>query len=178
MEVLVGGGMVVDVATKEDMDRHFSRLADLMERPRSRFERYAGAQAPRAANAAFGIRFPQPKAHGDEIWELQWLALYGDDPTAVLTTAIANVRAALFVGSRIPDAQLPVAATAGLDHGGAILPGLAVPSLTTIPDKNVVYPGEEPYVLLYGTGLVAGAGTYHALLGVIAKPNVPAALTW
>lgn len=183
-EVLVGGSasLVVDLATKEDLQRHTDRLVSVLSRPHARYHRYHGARAPRAANAPFVIKLDTPRPPTGWLWELQWVEIHGDTPQ--IPTAIANVNAMLLAGAAPPDASLTASAVAltpwgGLDHAGIIVPGLAVPSgLVTIPDKSVVHTDEEVYAILSGTGLVAGAAFYHVTVGVIEKPQTPEALTW
>lgn len=174
MEVRLEGGVVVDLATRSDHERATGRLASLLERPHSKFERIAAGKAPRAGNLIFALSLGKPST--GTLWKVQWIVLTGDDPTAA--AAIANVRAALFAGSCPPDSQLPVAGTAGLDTAGCMLTGLAVPSTTAVAEMSVVYSNEELYVIFAGTGTVAGAASYHATVGVLVLPQTPGALTW
>lgn len=177
-EVLLAGGVTIDVATKKDVAAHHDRLAALLERPHARFHRYSGGGPPRATNLPTVIRLDTPKPPAGWMWLLQWVAITGDDPT--VSAAIANVRAALFVGARPNDAAIPNPPASGLDYAGCILPGISVPTpnAITIPDKNVVYTEEEVYAVLAGTGLVAGAAFYHLLVGVVEIPQRPDALMW
>lgn len=172
MEISLATAVAVEVATKDDLVRHTDRLARLLERPHARYLRAAAGKAPLAANHAFAISLGKPTA--GLLWIVQYVLVTGDDPTNI--TAIANTRAAIFVGSPGPDSQMGTGA--GLDTAGCIVPGLAIPSLTNLPDKCVVHTDEELYAVLFGTGLSAGAVTYHFNAGLLELPQTAEALLW
>lgn len=172
MEALVGASAVVDIATKDDLQAHHERLAGLLDRPHGRFYRAANAKAPLGSNHAFSISLGRPPS--GKLWIVQYVILTGDDPTNI--TAIANTRAAVFVGSVQPDSGLT--ATTTLDQAGCIVPALAIPSLTNVPDKCIVHTDEELYAVLFGTGLSAGAVSYHFNAGLLELPQKAEALLW
>jgi hypothetical protein len=175
MEVRLAGGVLIDVATAGDVKTQGDRLAKLLERPHARFLRQNNGKVPRAANAPFCISLGRPPQ--GMLWKVQWLIITGDDPT--VATAIANVRAALFAGAMPPDSQLSGSAPIiGQDFAGVLQHGIAVPSTITIPDMSVVYSNEELYVVIGGTGTVAGAGNYHVSAGLLEMPQTAEALTW
>lgn len=178
MEVRLAGGALIDIATAEDVKAGHDRIAKLLERPHARFYRAFGGKAPRAANLPFVIPLQQTGPPGGMMWLLQWAIFIGDDPTQI--TAIANARAALFIGNAPPDSSLAGAApvTGQLDPAGCVLPGVAIPSITAIPDKSVAYSGEQVYGIIAGTGTVAGAVSYRLILGVIELPQTAEALMW
>lgn len=178
MEILVAGGAAVDIATRQDLEAHHERIRKALERPHARYHRLVGARPPVAANKPFIIPLDTPRPPTGWMWEVQWVSIYGDDPT--VSAAIANVRAAVLVGTRPTDASLTNPPASGVDYAGVILPGLAVPTpgSQNVPDKNIVYSDEELYALLAGTGLVAGAGFYHFNAGVIELPQTADALMW
>jgi hypothetical protein len=175
-EVLLQGGITIDVATKQDIEAHHRRLEAILERPHARFFRANGGRAPLASNATFAMSLG--KVTSGMMWLVQWIVVTGDDPT--VSAAIANVRAALFAGSMRPDTQYKIVGTTldGADFGNMLQSGIAVPSTVTIPDKSVVYTGEELYLLFAGSGLSAGAGFYHATAGIIELPQRADALMW
>ncbi len=175
MEVRVAGGALVDIATREDLAASFERLSDLLERPHARFQRLSAGRAPRAGNAPFSVTLGRPPE--GMLWKVQWVLVTGDDPT--VSTAIANVRAALLVGSMPPDSQLSGnAPIAGVDFAGVVQSGIIVPSTVIIADVNVVYSNEELYAIIGGTGTVAGASFYHVSVGVLELPQTAEALMW
>lgn len=177
-EVLLAGGITIDVATKSDLESHHRRIESMLERPHARFFRAVAGRAPRASNAPFAMKFDQGKPPAGMMYLVQWLVITGDDPT--VSSAIANVRAALFAGNMQPDTKYAIVGTTldGADFSNMIQSGIVVPSTITIPDKSVVYTGEELYVLMAGSGLSAGAGFYHATAGIIELPQRADALMW
>lgn len=178
MEITVAGGAVIDLATREDHERGIARLAGLMQKPHARYFRAFGGRASRASNAPFAIQLQPSRPPGGMLWLVQWALFTGSDPSA--SAAIANVRAALFVGSIPPDSNLSGnAPLIGADSGGLILPGQAVPSLNTMPDKSVVYASEDLYALFVGSGLNAGdVNGYRVNIGILELPATPEALLW
>jgi hypothetical protein len=177
MEVRLAGGVMIDLATAEDVERGHDRIAKLLERPHARFFRAFGGRPPRAASVPFVIQLQPSRPPGGMMWLVQWVATMGDDPT--VSTAIANVRAALFAGNVPTDASLGGGATPiGVDFGGTLMTGIIVPSTLTVPDKSVVYSNEDLYAMIAGTGTVAGAGNYRVVVGIIELPQTPEALMW
>jgi len=184
MEISVATAAAVDIATKKDLEVHTDRLAELLRRPHSRYQRLHGARAPRAGNNPFVIKLDTPRPPMGWFWELQWALLMGDDPATA--TAIANVRAMLIIGAAPPDASITAGAVAaawgGIDYPGVIINGIAIPTPgpITIPDKNVCHSDEEIYAVVGGSGTLAGAAFYHLTVAVLGKPQSQEseALTW
>lgn len=178
MEIALAGGVVVDLATRQDHEHGVERLAKLLEKPHARYFRAIGGRAARTGNAPFVVQLQPSRPPGGMLWLVQWALFTGSDPSA--SAAIANVRAALFVGSIPADSTLSGnAPLIGGDSGGLILPGQAVPSLSTMPDKSVVYASEDLYAIFVGTGLVAGdANGYRVSIGLLELPATPEALLW
>ena len=159
-----------DPATRADIER----LARILERPHGRFTRQAAGKAPRAANAPFILSVGRPP--NGLLWIVEYVLLCGDAPDT--STAIANVNAALFAGSLPTDASLTATLAGSVDYSNLVQTGLVVPSTTDMPDKCVVYSNEDLYAVFHGTGLSAGATTYHMVAGVIELPQSAQALLW
>lgn len=177
MEIRVAGGALIDVATKDDVIGSVDRLAKILEKPHARYFRAFGGRPPRAGNLPFVIQLQPSRPPNGMMWMVEWVALFGDDPT--ISTAIANVRAALFAGNIPTDASLSGgAALVGADMGSVIQTGLIVPSTGTIPDKSFVYSQEDLYAIVAGTGTVAGAANYRLVCGLIELPQTREALLW
>lgn len=176
-EILLAGGVTIDVATRDDLEAHHRRLAAYLERPHARYVRPHNGGPPRAANLPFAIGLGRPPM--GMMWLIQWVLLMGDDPTSA--TAIANVRAAVIVGARPTDASMSGgAALVGLDYANVVINGLAVPTPgpVTVPDKNVVHSQEELYAVIGGTGTVAGAANYRFTAGCLELPERADSLMW
>lgn len=171
-EILLSGGVTVDIATKEDVEAHARRLERLLGRPHARFTKLAGSVE--SAGKPLIVDLGRPPQ--GMMWEIQWLLVTGVDPFGA---AIANVTAAAFVGAVPLLASLAIGPpVTGLDYASAILTSLVVPSTNAVPDKSVVYTNESLYVIFTGTGLVAGGARYRVVAGVIELEQRPDALMW
>jgi hypothetical protein len=177
MEVRLAGGVMVDLASRDDLEGGFDRLAKVLERPHGRYQRLFGGRPPRAGNLPFVVQLQPSRPPGGMMWVLEYVIVMGDDPT--VSTAIANVRAALLAGNIPPDASLGGnAPITGADFGGVIQSGIVVPSTITLPDKAIVYSNEDLYAVIGGTGTIAGAANYRVVIGCLELPQTAAALLW
>lgn len=177
MEILVAGGVKVDLATVADLAGGFDHLGKLLQRPHARYQRLFGGRPPRAANLPFVIQLQPSRPPGGMLWIVESVIAMGDDPT--VSTAIANVRAALFAGNIPTDASLAGnAPITGADFGNVVLSGIPVPTNQNLPDKSVVYSNEDLYAIVGGTGTVAGAANYRLVIGVLELPQTAEALMW
>jgi hypothetical protein len=88
------------------------------------------------------------------VWNVLKVAVFGADAH----TSISNVNVDVYAGTN-PDPGNPALTD-------VILSGLAVPSITQF-SKEVewVYPGQQPFALIYGSGLAAGQN-YELILRV------------
>lgn len=78
------------------------------------------------------------------VWNVLKVAVFGADPH----TAIANVTADVYAGTN-PDPSSPALTDA--------IASLAVPTIQYFPKEvEWAYPGQQPFALLYGTGVAAG----------------------
>lgn len=174
VEVALAGGVIVDLATKQDQDAHHARLASLLKRPFTLAKRVHGT-APTPGSISRPIVLACGKPPPGFLWVLQWIRTQGIDPQ----TAVANVNVTLYIGSAAQAPLSIVTLGAGGEDLNAVTGPLAIPSLTTIPDKMVVYPEEDLYGLVIGTaGNLAGAAKYMIVVGVLQLPNTAEALTW
>jgi len=154
-----------------------NRIEELLRRPHSWARRLAGAvQTPNPVTRPLVIDLGSP-AKGF-LWELQWVVAQGADPA----TAVANVSAIGFLGSRSSAPSTIVGLGGGSDQVNAITNGVAVGGAgagVSFPDKVICYPTEGLYFLIVGTaGNVAASAVYVVNVGVIQIPNTPEALTW
>lgn len=165
MELTLAGGVVVDVATRDDVAEHHKRLEKLLDaaRPRGQYVPVSGVGAARTAPVVADCgRPPQGR-----VWMPQWALAQGNDAF----TTVSNVTWALFAG--------PVPSGGGLANGPPVAgingrplltgtnAGIAVPSVQSVPDKSVVFQQENLYAVFAGSGLVAGAVSYTVWVGVI-----------
>lgn len=87
------------------------------------------------------------------VWNILKVAIFAADPH----TAVANVTADIYAGTN-PDPAVPSLTDA--------IASLAVPTIQYFPKEvEWCYPGQQPFALLYGSGLVAGA-SYSLVLRV------------
>lgn len=175
MEVALAGGVMVDLATKQDTDAHHARLRALLARPQVRARRLPGFITTGAViTRAPIITLQHPPAGA--LWVVQWIRTQQADPI----TAVAAASMVGYIGaSAAVQNQLASASAAGGDDANAFTNGLAVPSLTNLPDKVVVYTQEELFFAIIGTSANIGVSTkYGVIVGVLEVPNTPEALTW
>jgi hypothetical protein len=89
-----------------------------------------------------------------QIWNVLKIGIFGPDPH----TAVASVNADVFLGTN-PDPSAP----AFLDVTES---GLAIPTISRYAKEvEWCYPGQQPFAMLYGTGLAAGQN-YELVLRV------------
>lgn len=166
---------MIDIATKEDVVDHHRRLEKLLSRPQAQGRLLAaGTVSGNPVTNAPYLSLQKPPA--GSLWIVQWVRTQQNDPG----TAAANVNMVGYLGSGALGKQVPVSAggTGGEDANAFTAP-LAVPSLTGMPDKIVVYPTQELYFLVIGTAGNIGAGVnYKVTVGVLQVVNSPEALTW
>lgn len=176
MEIAVAAGGMIDLATKDDVDKHHHRLEQLLSRPRAHFSRLNGSAPTRAAPVVVDCGRPPMGM----MWLPQWAIGMGND---ALGAVIANVTWAMFAGAIPQGGGLAVGPpTVGLDLGNCILTGtgggLTAPTIANFPDKSPVYGNENLYGVFSGAGLAAGAQFYRLVVGVLELPFTDEALTW
>jgi len=171
MEIALAGGVVIDVATCEDLARHHERLREALEgrRPTGKYYMIQGSGATTAAFAGAGpiaISFtPQSPPPGRK-WFVQFAAIWvGANPA---TTAVASLFAALMVGRcpTGPGAPAISASLTAVNVADTVVPGQAVPSAISVPDKTIVKSQQQLYVVLAGSGLAAST-VYSLNAGII-----------
>lgn len=181
MEITLAGGAVVDLASRDDLDAHHQKLKDLYPTvPRGNFLRLTASGAVPGGGLASGtlcLTFQPSSPPPGRIWFVQWVAIIQANAPAV--GPISNVNAALMIGTA------PVAAGAGqagagpvADPGQVVLPGLAVPSASSVPDKTVALHREQIYLLLAGSSIGSAGTVYNAVCGIIDVPDLPEVYFW
>lgn len=142
MNVKLAAGVEVDLATKGDLqqlkdDLQGSGLPILPRRI------YQAATVPTPFSAgSFLMEVDHPET--PVIWDLRKLVILGADDH----TAVANVSAAVYVGSAAPNGQVSL-----LDCAWQ---GMTLPSSNTFNAQCLIGHHERLFVLFAGTGLVAG----------------------
>lgn len=175
-EITIAGGAVIDVATRSDLDQHHDKLSRLFPPPAVvEFEIKPTGQ-PSSPNGVATTRplvldFGGPPA--GNLWLIEWITVIGNDAlNGGVTTAIANVVAAVFIGPPVkPDALVPSSILS--DNSRLVVPAFAVPSTQQLPDKAFVRGQDHLYVLVGGSGVVAGSAFYRATAGVLKAADRP-----
>lgn len=182
MEVTVAGGAVIDIASKDDIQRHHDRVEKLIgeRRPTGKYYRVIASGVTTSGFSGSGpiaIAFTPSSPPAGRHWFVQWVAIWPG--TSPATGAVANLFAAVAVGRSPvpPGASIPGAFLGALSEADIVVPGLAVPLSVPIPDKTVVKPQDQLYVLLAGSGLAAST-TYVATAGVIDTPDSDETYFW
>lgn len=181
MELAVGGSVMVDLATKDDLAEHHRRLKDLFpEKPRGRYYSIYGAGATTAAFAGSGpiaVSVNPPFPPAGRLWFVQWVAVFRNGLPAEPT--IANLNSAIMVGRAPigPGGPIAAAISGAVSDADVVVPGLAVPSNYNVPDKTVVKSETGIYVVLSGAGLAAST-TYVISAGVIDVPDNEEVYFW
>lgn len=178
----MAGGAVIDIASKDDLKRHHDRLEKLMGEARVRGKYYRVIATGVTGSGFTGsgpiaIAFTPSSPPSGRHWFVQWTSVFvGTSPAAGAT---ANLFAAIMVGRSPvpPGATISGAFLGALSEADVVLPGLAVPSNVTIPDKTVVKPQDQLYVVLAGSGLAAST-VYVATAGVIDTPDTDETYFW
>ena len=178
----MAGGAVIDIASADDLKRHHDRLEKLLaeRRPAGKYYRIIGSGSTTAGFSGSGpiaIAFTPSSPPAGRHWFVQWAAIFvGTSPAAAAT---ANLFAAVMVGRSPspPGATIAGAFPGALSEGDVVVPGLAVPSSTTVPDKTVVKPQDQLYVVLAGSGLAAST-VYVATAGIIDTPDSDETYFW
>jgi hypothetical protein len=161
VEVSVAAGAAIDLATRGDLAGHHSKLADLLARPNVHGQRLYGFTATGSGPLVIDLGSPPMGM----LWIPQDLSVFGADPFLAASNAqIANVSAAAFAGSRARAQALGLGPpVTGLDMQAVFEAGFTIPRTIDLPStRKVIYPQERFYVVLAGTGLVAGATVYQA----------------
>lgn len=171
-EITVAGGMVIDVATKDDLAAHHRMLADLTGgRQEGDYVPLFGSSTAPAGIGTGPLVIPlSPRSPAaGKVWALQYLAIF----TIIAGPVIANLNAALLIGQSPigPGGAHPAPGAIRLDPQEVVLPGLAVPTAggVIIPGKVLIRAAEQVYCVLQGAGLVVGT-VYQATASVLEAP--------
>lgn len=111
-------------------------------------------------------------------WYMQWLNVWvGTSPTGA---AVANLLAALMVGRSPIGPGAPVSTiTVPVSVTDVRMTSIVVPTAggLSVPDKNIVRPQQQAYLLLGGSGLAAST-VYNATLGLIVCDDTDESAFW
>lgn len=152
MEIRVAGGALIDVATKDDLTGSFDRLAKILEKPHARYFRAFGGRPPRAGNLPFVIQLQPSRPPNGMMWMVEWVALFGDDPTAgAAQGGAAAVQTDVDASSANPAAA-----------NNVTLPGLAG-ATTYITGFEITGDGATAgsIIAITVTGILGGTKTYY-----------------
>ena len=166
-EVTVAAGIEIDLASREDLERHHDWLRQrLGDRREAKYRVLSGSVAPGTAPLLLRVGASPPAGL---LYVVQWVAIFGDDDTKA---AITNVGASLRIG--VP--RSPASAVGGVE---TIIPGLAVPSVANVPDAVFCAPGQQIYVVIGGTASGSGStNDWNANVGVLVVEDTDAARAW
>ena len=172
-ELTVDAGVTIDLASRDDFERHHQWMKDRLGEVRKAYYRVLSANLPLALITNPGPAFidvGQPPA--GHLYSIQWACVFGDTPFAI--TAISNVFGALCIG--VPGGSRAVGTFPITD---VVSPSVAVPSLIQVPDQVICHGGQHIYLMLQGTGLTAGVTQgYNLNVGVLSATDEPRTLGW
>jgi hypothetical protein len=177
MEIALAGGVLVDLATRDDIEGFHRKLAEKLVPPHAKYFPVSGSGATAAGFSGSGpiaVAFNPQSPPPGRLWSVQWVAVWvGTTPAA---GAVANLFAAVCVGnSQVGAGGPPRALTANISD--VVIPGQAVPSGINVPDKTIVKPDTQLYVLFGGAGLAAST-VYNCTAGVLDMPATDEATLW
>lgn len=176
VELTIAGGGVIDLASREDVEEHHRRLAELLAKPTAHGQRVSGFANTGAGPLVIDLGTPPMGM----LWLPQYLTAGGADVhLGAGNIFIANVSAAAFAGRLVRAQELALGPpVTGEDIAGCINAGFQIPQTIQLPDRAAVYGNEHLYVVLAGSGLAAGSATvYRASAFVIEVMFSDTALT-
>jgi hypothetical protein len=179
MELTVAGDVAVELATRDDLDRHHERLRDVLaDHKDARYYMVSGATANTAAQPGpIAMSFTPQAPPPGRIWRVQWAAIWqANSQAGLLAGAIANLFAALCVGNSPTGPGGPSARAVNVNASDIAVPGQTVPSSINVPDLTVVKSEQQLYFLIGGSGLTSV--NFSCTAGVLDAPDVPEALFW
>lgn len=178
MELAVAADVAIDLATKDDLDHHHQNIKQMFQRPAGRYYPISGSTQTTSGfsgsgpiAAAFNPLSPPPGRQ----WFLQWLAVWVG--TSLFAVSTANLFAALCIGQSPTGPGGPSARAVNVNDSDVAQPGQNIPTAINLPDKLIVRPQTQLYVLIGGSGLAAST-IYNANVGLIDVPDTDEALFW
>lgn len=178
MELAVAADVVVDLATKQDLDHHHERIKKVFERPGGRYYVVSASTTTTAGFSGSGpiaAAFNPMSPPGGRQWFLQWLAVWVG--TSLFAVSTANLFAALCVGQSQTGPGAPSARAVNVNDSDVVQPGQNIPTAINLPDKLIVRAQTQLYVLIGGSGLAAST-IYNANVGLIDVPDTDESLFW
>lgn len=183
VEVTLAGGLVVDVATKDDLQRHHESLRDELirligEKRDVQAYRIYGSSTTTSGFTGTGpipIAFNPTSPPSGRLWVVQFVTAWVGTTVAAGTTA--NLNCAVMCGQS-PSGGGLIGRAVNVNVSDVVIPTQAVPNPPTgTPDVFVVKSENQLYVLLAGSALAAST-VYNAAALVIDLPAVPGAVIW
>lgn len=178
MELAVAADVAIDLATKDDLAHHHDRIAKMFEKPAARYYTVSASTQTTAGFSGSGpiaVGFQPLSPPPGRQWELQWIAIWVG--TSLFAVSTANLFAALCIGQCPTGAGAPSGRAVNVNDSDVVLPGQNIPVGITLPDKMIVRPQTQLYVLIGGSGLAVST-IYNANVGVLDIPDTDEALFW
>ena len=170
-EITAAGGVVIDVATKDDLDRHHKAIESMVKGSRQEGD-YIPLFGSSTAPAGIGsgplvIPFSPRSPAAGKVWAVQYLAIFTGDGAGPV---IATLNASVLIGRSPvgPGGAHPAPGGLNIDPQEVCLPGLSVPTAggIIVPGKLLCRASEQIYCVLRGAGLVVGT-VYQATASVL-----------
>jgi hypothetical protein len=181
VEVTLAGGLVVDVATKGDLQHHHERIEKILgERKDVRAYRISGSGATTAGYAGgagpIAISFTPMSPPAGRIWLVKWVTVWVGTTVAAGTTN--NLNCAVMVGRCPTGPGAPIQAAIVPIISDVVIPTQTVPPPAGgVPSVLEVKSEQQLYVLLAGDALAVST-VYNCAAIVVDAPDVPGAILW
>lgn len=158
MELTIVGGATVDIATCNDLDRHHDKMRDMLpKKQEADYQPLFGSYVAVVGATTIAIPFNPGKPPGGKLWGVQWVSVF----TTGFGGVIPNVTFAICIGNCPPPSN-----NAKVNPSDIVYPANSFPAAINVPAKTLIRPTEQLYVLLQGSGLVAGT-IYNATAAVL-----------
>jgi hypothetical protein len=155
---------------KAGVEHHHQWLHERLKPRRATYRRISNSVAAAAGPLLIDLGGP-PAGH---IYAPQWVAIFADTPFGAVAAGGA-VSAALFIGQSRGSSGANVA----YSTDDVVAPGLLVPSILSVPDDVICLGGQHIFVVLSGTGLVAGTTNgYNVNCGLLQADDTPETMAW
>lgn len=173
------GPVELDLAARIDtLGSNIRRELEALKKPHGRYQMVYGAAAVPAGGIAAGglalVANPDGPPPG-LIWLVQWVSIF---PTATPFAAVANLNAIVCVGRAPAGSGGAAPGSIAVNGSDIVVPGQPVPAAINVPDKTVVLPQEQLYVVLNGGGLGAAGTQYMFTAAVISAKQSEEVYFW
>lgn len=177
MGIHIAGDFDIDLlAKREDVEK--LHRAILESKPRGRYYAISGTTANTAAQPGpIAISFTPQSPPAGRLWFVEWVAIWQANTQAgLLAGTIANLFAAVCVGNCPVGPGGPNARAVNVNASDIVVPGNAIPSSISVPDKTVVKSQAELYILVGGSGLTSTQ--FNCTAGVVDVPDDDEVYFW